>query len=77
MKHKGDFYCYDATTTSKKQVLHAEEDGLTYLNPILSNLAKDDFKLAQTVCDGMVEKGLVPMDCFCAVVKGTLTLEFK
>jgi hypothetical protein len=74
-KHDGEYYCYDANTTTKKQVLNADEDGLTYLNEVLSYLAKDDLELAKPICEGMLEQGTLPADCHCAVIHGTLTIE--
>ena len=76
-KHKGEFYCYDPNTTSKKEVLNAEEDGLTYVNPVLSSLAEDDFDLAEPICQNMLEQGSLPADCHCVVLEGELTLEFE
>ena len=76
-KHKGEFYCYDPNTTTKKEVLNAEEEGLTYINPSLSYLAEDEFDIAETICQGMLENGRLPADCNCIHLEGELTLEFE
>ena len=83
MKHKGEFYCYDSDTTTKKEVLEEKErnsiDETIYQNAILSNLAEDDRELAEKVCQGMVDDGQFPRDNQGEEIEleGTLTLEFE
>jgi hypothetical protein len=82
IKHKGEVYCFDETTTTKKEVLKAKDrnsiDETIYQNGVLGNLAEDDWALAQEICQNMVEEGQFPRDNQPeeTVLEGTLTLEF-
>lgn len=83
MKHKGEFYCYDETTTTKKEVLEAKEKNsigeTIYQNGPLGYLAEDDFEFAEELCKNMIEKGQFPRDNQGDKIEleGTLTLELE
>jgi hypothetical protein len=82
MEHKGEFYCYDETTTTKKDVLKEKDrnslDETIYQNAVLGNFAEDNPELAETICQNMVAEGQFPRDNQPETIEleGTLTLEF-
>lgn len=92
MKHKGEFYCYDETTTKKKEVLQAiKHDWMTgeteMENDILTSMATPDnpnnmtdkaqsLDLAKTLCQNMVANGNFANDDYNDYIEATLTLDF-
>jgi hypothetical protein len=92
MKHKGEFYCYDETTTTKKEVLKAiKHDWMTKVtemnNGFLTGMATPDnpnnmtdkaesLDTAKTLCQTMVAKGSFSNDDYNDYIEATITWEF-
>jgi hypothetical protein len=92
MKHKGEFYCYDETTTTKKEVLKAiKHDWMTGVtemnNGFLTGMATPDnpnnmtdkaesLDTAKTLCQTMVAKGSFSNDDYNDYIEATITWEF-
>jgi hypothetical protein len=92
MKHKGEFYCYDETTTTKKEVKEAiKNDWMTGVaemsNGFLTGMATPDnpnnmtdkaesLETAKTLCQNMVAKGSFSNDDYNDYIEATLTWEF-
>jgi pentatricopeptide repeat protein len=86
MKYKGEVYCYDETTTTKKEVLDAiKHDRINAVteseNGIFGGMVENgDFDLAEELCQSMVEDGNIPNESYHdkgIELDSTLTLELK
>jgi hypothetical protein len=85
MKHKGELYCYDETTTTKKEVKEAiKHDWMTgpteVVNRMLTDLAEDNtvdgWEMAVIGCQNMVAQGSITNDDYNDYIEATLTMEF-
>ena len=79
MKQKGQLYCYDETTTTKKEVIEAiKNDWMTEETEIQNELLNfDDETLSLKVCQGMIAEGHFTNEDYNDYIEGKLTLKFK
>lgn len=79
MKYKGQLYCYDETTTTKKEVIEAiKNDWMTEETEIQNELLNfDDETLSLKVCQGMIAEGHFTNEDYNDCIEGKLTLKFK
>lgn len=69
LKHKGQVYCYDETTTTKQEVLDAiNHDWINltneYVMKILTGLSEDNWELAITGCQHMILNGDITRETY-------------
>jgi hypothetical protein len=79
MKHKGEFYCYDETTTTKKEVLKAiKHDWMTGATEMVNGMLTDleDNEMALELCQNMVAQGSITNDDYNDYIEATITWEF-
>ena len=93
MRYKGEYYCYDSDTTTKKEVIEAiKHDWMTgeteMENDLLTSMAEPDnpnnmtekaesLQLAKTLCQSMVDNGNFANEDYNDYIEGTLTFDFK
>jgi hypothetical protein len=85
MKYKGNYYCYDSSTTTKKEIINAiKEDEVSqemkFINDFSTSLAEDDLELATHGCENMVSQGSITNEDYHdegIELEGTLTLDLK
>ena len=85
LEKKGEFYCYDETTTTKQEVLDAiKHDWVSQVmeleNKFFTSFIEDGYReQAQTGCQNMIAQGSIDNEDYHdepIVLEGTLTLEF-